>query len=196
MTGTFNPNTTRESTSLSNRTASDGGTARSYMRALRKRPAVIGLSRRERSFEQLEATLGDFLGAMIAMMILFAGAIAFGSVLNTALVSLSERRREVGTLRVLGYTTGQTARIFTGESLILNGIGLALGIVAGIGLSHAMAAAFDLEVYRFPVVIRPVTVFIAEGLGARVALCGRSANIRDRPLPWLYDFTITGLDAL
>ncbi len=94
-------------------------------------------------------------------MILFAGAIAFGSVLNTALVSLSERKREVGTLRVLGYTTGQTARIFSGESLILNGIGMALGIVAGVGLAHAMAAAFDLEVYRFPVVIRPVTVLVA-----------------------------------
>ena len=71
---------------------------------LQRRPAVVGMNRRVRSFEQLEETFGASMGAVLAVMILFAGMIAFGSVLNAAMVSLSERRREVGTLRVMGFT--------------------------------------------------------------------------------------------
>ena len=67
--------------------------------------------------------MGEFMGSFFAITVIFAGIIAFGSLLNTALVSLSEREREVGTFRVLGYTSAQVTRIFSGESFLLNGVG-------------------------------------------------------------------------
>ena len=124
-------------------------------RALKQRPTIMGVGERARSLTQMNETFGKTMGTMISIMVLFAGLIAFGSVLNAALVSLSERQREVGTLRVLGYTPEQVTGIFSGESYLLNGFGVALGLLAGIGMAHLLALAYNTELYRFPVVILP-----------------------------------------
>ena len=131
-----------------------------FLKELKKRPSVTGIGERRRSLDQLEETFGKTMGAMISIMVFFAGLIAFGSVLNAALVSLSERQREVGTLRVLGYTPGQVSRVFSGESLLLNSVGIAGGLMAGIGLSHLVSKAYSTELYRFPVVVYPSRLVI------------------------------------
>ena len=131
---------------------------------VKKRPAVIGMAERSRSLEQMDETFGKTMGTMISIMILFAGLIAFGSVLNTALVSLSEREREVSTLRVLGYTSPQILQVFSGESLLLNGVGVVLGCAAGVGLAKLLSLAYNTELYRFPTVIYPSRFLIAAAL--------------------------------
>ncbi len=130
-----------------------GSPTTSFLTKLKERPTVVGINRRLRALTQLDETFGKTLGTQIASMVFFAGAIAFGSVLNAALVSLSERRREVGTLRVIGYTPLDTTRIFSGESFLLNGIGIGIGLAAGIGLLHLMAIAYNTELYRWPVIV-------------------------------------------
>lgn len=127
-----------------------------FFKALKERPAVMGIAERTRSLTQLNETFGKTMGTMITIMVLFAGLIAFGSILNTALVSLSERQREAGTLRVLGYTPIQVTKIFAGESQILNMVGILFGLAGGVGLSHLMAYAYSTELYRFPAVVYPV----------------------------------------
>ncbi len=126
-----------------------------FLNEIKTFPTVVGMERRIRAFEQLDATFGQTMGQMISIMVLFAGLIAFGSVLNAALVSMSERQREVGTLRILGYRPGQVAGIFYGESLLLNGIGIALGLGLGVVLTYLLARAYSTELYRFQAVIRP-----------------------------------------
>ena len=127
---------------------------------------MVGIGERTRALTQLDESFGETMGIAISVMVLFAGLIAFGSVLNTALVSLSERRREVGSLRVLGYTPAQVARIFSGESLLLNGFAIALGLLAGVGLAHLLAYAYNTELYRFPAVIYPVRFLLTAALMA------------------------------
>jgi len=129
-----------------------------FLSALAERPSVVGTTARERALRQMEKTLAETLWISLLFLVLFAGLIAFGSVLNAALVSLSERQREAGTLRVLGYYPRQVAAIFSGESLLVNIVGIGLGVVAGVGLTHLLARAYDTELYRFPVVIRPVRI--------------------------------------
>jgi putative ABC transport system permease protein len=136
-----------------------GSSRVSFLNKLKERPTVLGIGERTRALTQLDETMRKTMGTMLGIMVLFAGLIAFGSVLNAALVSLSERRREVGTLRVIGYTPLDTTRIFSGESYLLNGIGVALGLVAGVGLLHLLARAYDTELYRFPIVIYPLRQF-------------------------------------
>ncbi len=132
-----------------------GSVPAGMLSALKKRPAVVGIGERSRALSQLHETFGQMMGTVISIMILFAGLIAFGSVLNTALVSLSEREREVGTLRVLGYTPSQILEVFSGESLLVNGLGIVLGLMGGVGFAHLLSRAYDTELYRFPVVVRP-----------------------------------------
>jgi putative ABC transport system permease protein len=153
---------------------------------LRRRPSVIGIAERARVFTLLNDTFGKSMGAMLGVLIFFGGMIAFGAVLNASMVGLSEREREVGTLRVLGFTPRQVAGLFAGESLIVNGLGVVLGVLAGIGLSQWVSTAYDTEMFRFPVVILPekllyVALLMAAFVGTAQLIVWRMIA----KLPWL-----------
>ncbi len=120
--------------------------------------------------------MGESLGTVIALLILFAGSVAVGSIVNTALVSLSERRREVGSLRVIGYSPAQILELFAGESLVANAVGVAAGMVAGVGLAKLLSLAYYTDIYRFPMVVRKWQFFAAAGLMA-VFFCVAQAFI-------------------
>lgn len=144
----------------------DGSLDLSFLSALKKRPEVVGIGRRKRAFEQMKETFGKSMGMSIGVMVMFAGLIAFGSVLNSALVSLSERRREVGTLRVLGFGSRQVAGIFSGESYLLGGVGIAIGLGLGVGLAHLVSMAYNTELYRFPAIVTPSRLLMSAVLMA------------------------------
>lgn len=122
------------------------------VRELRRRPEVLNVTWRADSLQQMEKTLQQNLGTMLSVTIFFCGFLAFGAVLNTALVALQEREREVGTLRVLGYTPLGVTAIFSGESLLLNTLGITLGWLGGAGLTYWISRAYDTEIFRFPFV--------------------------------------------
>jgi putative ABC transport system permease protein len=134
---------------------------RRFYRAVMDRPVITGPSERTRSFRQLDETFGETMGTMISIMVFLAGMIAFGSVLNTALVSLSERQRDVGTLRVLGYSPRDVWLVFSGETFLLNVLGITGGLAAGIGLAHLLSLAYSTELYRFPVVVYPSRLLVS-----------------------------------
>jgi len=153
---------------------------------LKERPTVVGIGRRVRALAQFDETFGKTMGTMIGVMVLFAGLIAFGSVLNAALVSLSERKREVGTLRVLGYSSIESLRIFSGESFLLNGAGALVGLAAGIGLTRLLAVAYNTELYRWPVVIYPSRLVLTLVIMAAIISAAQLIIYRSiRKLDWL-----------
>ena len=115
---------------------------------------MINLTSRIQEKQRLIDTLDQFLVFTIVILIIFAGVIAIGSVINTAMISLNERQRDVASLRVLGFTTMQTAKIFFGESIILNSIGIFLGLFVGIYFAYYMSTAFSTEIYRMPLIIK------------------------------------------
>ncbi len=123
------------------------------VRELRRRPEVLNVTWRSDSLEQMEQTLQQNLGTMLGVIVVFSGCLAFGAVLNTALVALSEREREVGTLRVLGYSPLAVTSIFSGESLLLNSLGVTVGWAGGAGLTYFVSRAYDTEIFRFPFVM-------------------------------------------
>lgn len=115
---------------------------------------MINLTSRLKEKQSLIDNLDQFLVFTIVILIIFAGIIAIGSVINTAMISLNERERDVACLRELGYTNLQTAKIFFGESLILNSVGIFLGLFVGIYFAYYMSAAFSTEIFRMPMVIK------------------------------------------
>lgn len=123
------------------------------VRELQRRPEVLNITWRADSLAQMETTLQQNMGTMLQVIVLFSGCLAFGAVLNTALVALSEREREVGTLRVLGYSPFAVTAIFSGESLLLNSLGVVVGWAGGAGLTYLIARAYDTEIFRFPFVV-------------------------------------------
>jgi putative ABC transport system permease protein len=139
--------------------ATDGNpasTARLY-RELKQMPALQAVNTRADMVEALETYLLEAMWWFILILVLFAGIVFFGSILNSSLVSLAERQREVATLRVLGYGPWQIGSLLLRESLIVTLVGTVLGMPLGYGLSVLTAAAFDTELFRFPVVSSPAT---------------------------------------
>jgi len=121
-------------------------------RQLKRMPALQAVNSRADMIENLEKSLTDLLWVFILILVLFAGVVFFGSILNSSLVSLAERQREVATLRVLGYGPWQIGSLLLRESLIVTLIGAILGMPLGYGLTVLMAIAYDTEMFRFPVV--------------------------------------------
>ncbi|MBI1291930.1 FtsX-like permease family protein [bacterium] len=131
-----------------------GSSDAAYLGQLKEVRDVVGATRRAQALELFEETFSKANAVIIGIFIIFAMVIGFGSVLNSALVSLSERQREVATLRVLGFTTGQVARIFAIESLILYGLGTLLGLYAGVWYIRFLTVAYSSELFRFPMVLK------------------------------------------
>jgi putative ABC transport system permease protein len=95
---------------------------------------------------------------MIVTNVIFAGIIAFGVVYNAARVSLSERSRELASLRVLGFTRAEISLILLGELALLTIAALPIGAVLGYVLSWTIVESIDSEVYRFPLVFTRAAV--------------------------------------
>ena len=125
-----------------------------FIKEANKFAPMINLTSRLKEKQSLIDNLDQFLVFTIVILIIFAGIIAVGSVINTAMISLNERERDVACLRELGYTSLQTAKIFFGESLILNSIGIFIGLFVGIYFAYYMSAAFSTEIFRMPMVIK------------------------------------------
>lgn len=153
---------------------------------LKDRPEVLSVTWRSDSLEQMETTLQQNLGTMLSVIVVFSGCLAFGAVLNTALVALSEREREVGTLRVLGYSPTSVTAIFSGESLLLNSAGLVFGWAGGVALTYFVTRAYDTEIFRFPFVVTPGNIALAS-LVMMVFLCASQITLGFivRGLNWL-----------
>jgi putative ABC transport system permease protein len=78
-----------------------------------------------------------FFYALVALAVVIS---AFG-VVNTMAMSVFERQREIGVLRAVGARRWQIRRIVTDESLLIAGIAVCLGIVAGLGLGVVLVRA-------------------------------------------------------
>jgi len=81
----------------------------------------------------------------------FAGALAFSIVYNDARIALSERARELATLRVIGFTRAEVARLlFAGLALEVLA-GLPIGALLGAFLGRVLAPFFENENVRFTI---------------------------------------------
>ncbi|MBS0265713.1 MAG: ABC transporter permease, partial [Planctomycetes bacterium] len=83
--------------------------------------------------------------------------IAFGVVYNTARIALSERGRELASLRVLGLTRREISFILLGELAVLTLFALPLGIAMGWLLVKIVCMFLDTEMYRIPFIVAPAT---------------------------------------
>jgi putative ABC transport system permease protein len=121
-------------------------------------PAIAGVALREMTVQNFRETMAETMNLSIFFNVLFAGIIAFGVVYNSARVSLSERSRELASLRVLGFTRGEISLILLGELGLLTLAALPVGGVIGYLMGALVMAGFNNEVYRLSFVVAPATI--------------------------------------
>lgn len=121
-------------------------------------PAVAGVALREATLQNFRDTLAEHMNVSIFINVMFAAIIAFGVVYNAARVSLSERTRELASLRVLGFTRAEISLILLGELAVLTLAALPVGALIGYFFGELIIAAFSNEVYRLSFVADPATI--------------------------------------
>jgi putative ABC transport system permease protein len=120
-------------------------------------PAVAGVALRDAALQNFRETMAASMNMQIFFNVLFAAVIAFGVVYNSARISLSERARELASLRVLGFTRAEISLILLGELAILTIAALPLGALIGYLLGELIMGVFKNEVYRLSFTVTPAT---------------------------------------
>ena len=124
---------------------------------LKSSPMVASVSIRTGMLETFRETIAENMLRMKAWNVFFACVIAIGVVYNSARVSLSERSRDLATLRVIGFTRREISLILLGELAVLTAVAIPLGLLIGRGLGELVVLGLDTEMYRIPLVINPDT---------------------------------------
>ncbi|NBC18485.1 MAG: FtsX-like permease family protein [Bacteroidetes bacterium] len=141
--------------------AADARYRQEILQSLQERPRVADVTAQEDAVASFIESWAETILTFTFIITLLAGIIAFGVVYNSARISLSERSRELASLRVLGFTRGEISYILLGELAILTLIAVPLGLVAGWLGSAGVAEAMATEMFRIPVVIDRSTFALA-----------------------------------
>jgi putative ABC transport system permease protein len=129
-----------------------------FYAAVKAMPAIAGVAMRDEALANFRDTMAEHMDLSIFINVLFAAIIAFGVVYNSARISLSERSRELASLRVLGFTRAEISLILLGEIAILTVLALPIGVGIGYVLGQLIMAEFTNEVYRLSFVVNPATI--------------------------------------
>lgn len=137
---------------------------------LKAMPRIASVSSPQTMLASFEKQMGDSLYVAIGFLLGFAGIIAVAVIYNGARIGLSERGRELASLRVMGFRRHEVSALLLGEQLILTLAAIPLGWVIGYALSAAVVGALQTDAYRIPFVIDPITYLIAAAVTLASAL--------------------------
>jgi putative ABC transport system permease protein len=121
--------------------------------ALKNLPRVSSVTVKDAAVQTFRDTMAKTITIFVSFFIVFSCALAFGVTYNAARIALSERGRELATLRVIGFTRAEISYILLGEVALLTFVALPLGCAFGFLLASLIARAFETELYRVPLVI-------------------------------------------
>jgi putative ABC transport system permease protein len=146
---------------------------------LKATPIIAGAGFKRAILSSFRDTMAANMNLSIFINLIFAGIIAFGVVYNAARVSLSERSRELASLRVLGFTRAEISLILLGELALLTLAALPIGALIGYSLAAMIVGSIESEVYRFPLYVTSQAV-ASSFLGIIVAAVVSGLLVRRR----------------
>lgn len=153
---------------------------------LRASPGVAGVTDLRDQREQLETVFFEMMYAMTAILVLFASVIFFGAVLNSSLISLSERKRELATLRAIGWTPREVGRLLLHENLAVNVIGVVPGLLLGWLMFAGLATEFQTDLFAMPTHVESWAFYATAALSPLFVMLAHSVvSGRVRRAPWL-----------
>ena len=97
--------------------------------------------RTRKQFEQNEQAQVNGLLGLVYVLLALAVMVALIGIVNTLMLSVFERTREIGLLRAVGMTRGQVKRMIRAESVVIAVFGAVVGVVMGTALGTALAGS-------------------------------------------------------
>ena len=139
----------------------DSGRWKEFVTAVKNTPRAAGCVIKNSLREGFRKTTAQSIGLLQKLYTVFAVIVAFGIIYNSARISLSERARELATLRVLGFTRGEVGAVLVGELVILTALALPVGLVLGSAFARGIITTVNTETVRLPLVLTPANYAFA-----------------------------------
>jgi len=155
-----------------------------FLEAVKALPRAAGVSIKQAMRESFRKTTAESIGLIQTMYSIFATVVAFGIAYNSARISLSERQRELATLRVLGFSQGEVGGVLVMELVILAALAVPLGLGLGSILAKGILTSVNTETVRLPLILTAAnyayaTLVVGLATGGSLWLACRRVNRLD-----------------
>jgi len=128
-----------------------------FMREVKDTPRAAVVMVKRDQLDSFRKTTAQSIGLLRKLYFTLAVIVAFGVVYNSARIALSERSRELATLRVVGFNMAEVRGVLLGELGLLIVCALPIGLVFGRGLVLFIMSSFSTETVRLPIVVETST---------------------------------------
>jgi len=132
-----------------------------FLDDVKEAPRIASLGIKEAVRGSFRKSTGEMIGMITTIYFTFAIIVSFGVVYNSARIALSERSRDLATLRVIGFTHREVAAVLIGELALLTLAALPLGLLIGSGLASGIVHTASTESVRLPLVLSPKSYAMA-----------------------------------
>lgn len=116
---------------------------------------------RNSTIEDVMNTTMESLNYVVVVLIVSAGLLAFAVLYNLSNVNISERIRELATIKVLGFYDKEVYSYVTRETILLTIIGIFLGLIGGYFLNYFIIGTCEIDMLRFSKIIHPISYLYA-----------------------------------
>ncbi|MCG6897253.1 MAG: ABC transporter permease [Thiocapsa sp.] len=131
------------------------GNREAIVASMKETPRVAGVTDRLTAVESFTDSMGQIVLTFAFISTLLAGSIAVGVVYSNARIALTERSRELASLRVLGFSRGEIAYVLLGELALITLAAIPVGFIIGTALIVGIVHGVESDLYRIPLVIVP-----------------------------------------
>lgn len=128
-----------------------------FRAAIKEMPALASAVMLTEVRDSFRDTIRENIRRNTILFVSIAVLITAGVAYNGARIQLSERARELASLRILGFTRAEVSSILLGETAVLALIAQPVGWAIGWAISWSMVNGFDSDLYRLPLVLDPAS---------------------------------------
>lgn len=135
----------------------------SYAESLTEDGRLLSVSATQKLVNDFSSAF-TLINTVVYVVIVLAAALAFTVVFTLSNTNISERERELATLKVLGFKRPEVHRYINTETLILTAIGVVMGLPLGYALARSLTWILRMPSLYFDVVVDPLTYVIAAAM--------------------------------
>ena len=124
-----------------------------FLEKVKESPLIASLAIKNASRQAFRQSTAEMINLVQGLYFTFSIIVSFGVVYNSARIALSERSRELATLRVVGFNHREVATVLISELVVLTMVAVPVGLLIGTGLAKGIVTAASTETVRLPFMI-------------------------------------------
>lgn len=124
-----------------------------FLDEVKEVPRIAGVNITSALKESFRKTTAESINLIQGIYFMFSIIVAFGVVYNSARIALSERGRDLATLRVVGFTNREVAAVMIGELAMLTLAAIPVGLWIGGRLANFIVVSASTETVRLPLIL-------------------------------------------